>query len=320
MRKPIIGAAAALASLLLAAGPLAGQGAGSVGLEVAQVPVGARAGALAGAYTGAWGDSDVVFYNPAALGGLGRAASLSYQRHVMDITFGSVAGAAQLGAITLGAGFAFMDGGEVPEIVPDPDFGGQRGRATGATLSARESTFRLAAAAPLLGDRVRAGAAVGFAMSELAGLSRSAAFVDVGAQLRLGGRGAVGVALRNAGGSLTGDGAEPTDLPLEARLGAHYLIPLPSDLGVTLAADLIQRPGEETTNFAGGFEFGRMPAEGGIGAVLRVGYRAEDVLPSASALQLGAGVTLANVSLDYQYQDLEFFGTAHRIGIRWRGR
>jgi len=311
-------AAAAAACLLVV--PALAQGAGSTGLEVAQVPSGARAGALAGAYTAVRGDADAVFFNPAAIVGIGSAASLSYQRHVMDITFGSVAGTFQFGRVSVGGGFAFMDGGEVPEFVPDPDFGGQRGRPTGATVSARESVLRLAAGAPVLDGRVFVGGSAGLALSELAGVSRSAPFVDLGAHARVAPRASVGLVLRNLGGALSGDGAEDTDLPLEARLGGVYQLPLPSELGLLVTADVVNRVREEITALAGGIEFGLMPADGGVGAVVRAGYLAEAAVIGSNALHLGAGVSFAGIGLDYQYQNLEFFGPAHRIGVRWRGR
>jgi hypothetical protein len=317
MLKPARTLAAAILLCALCAAPVAGQGVGSTGLEVAQMPAGARAGALAGAYTGVRGDADGVFSNAAAVTGLERAAALSYQRHVLDIRFGSLAGVVRLGRVGVGAGLAFMDGGEIPEIQPDPDFGGQRGRPTGATVSARETTLRLAAGVPLLDGRLHAGGALGFALSELAGISRSAPFADLGVQALITPRTTAGAALRNLGGALSGDG-EDVDLPLEARLGATHLLTLPADLGLLLTADLVGRIREETTGLAAGLEFGLMPSDG-VGAVLRVGYRAEEATPAANALHLGAGVSFAGVSLDYQYQNLEFFGTAHRIGVRWRG-
>jgi hypothetical protein len=311
---------AILAAVHATAAPLAAQGAGSTPLEVAQAPAGARAGALGGAYTGVWGDTDVIFYNPAALAGIGPAVSLSHQQHVMDVSFGSLAAALQAGRISVGVGIAWMSAGDVDELVPDPDFGGQRGRLTGATAGARESLMRVAAALPLMNDRVLAGAAVGAAVSDLAGLTRSGAFVDLGAQARLAEGAVVGLSLRNLGGSVSGGGAEPADLPLEARLGASYALPVGGALGALLTADLIQRVREETTAFAGGLEFGLAPPPGGLGAVARIGYRVEQDLDAASALQLGGGISYANFSLDYQYQNIELFGTAHRIGLRWRGR
>jgi hypothetical protein len=317
---------AALAATVLAANAAVGQGAGTTALEVAQIPAGARAGALGGAYTGVWNDADAVFYNPASVAGLDRAVSLSYQRHVLDISFGSVAGGIRLGRLAVGAGIAFMDGGEVPEIVPDDAFGGQRGRATGQSVSARESTARFAVGAPLMDGRLHVGGAVGVALSELAGVSRSAALLDAGAQASVFRHGTVGLSLRNIGGALGGSGAQDADLPSEARVGATYRFAapagfgsLPPDLGLLLAADAIRRIAEEANAFAGGVEIGLMPgAAEAVTAVARVGYRAEDGLGSRNALQIGAGIGYASVFLDYQFQDVEFFGTAHRIGVRWR--
>jgi hypothetical protein len=311
------GAVAALASVL-AAGMAAAQGPGSTGMEILQIPAGGRAGALAGAYAALRGDADAVFYNPGALLGPERAAGLSYQRHVMDIALGSVAGVARLGRVALGAGFAFFDGGEIPEIVPDPDFGGQRGRPTGATVSARESATRIAVAAPLLDERVQAGAALGFALSELAGVSRSAVLFDVGVRTTLPREIQLGAALRNLGGSMRGGGAEPARLPGEARLGLARAWSFPRELGVLLSGDVVSRLHERSTGFVAGLEGGLVPpAADTPGAVLRLGYRFEQDLPAASALQLGAGISYRGFALDYHYQELEHFGAAHRIGVRW---
>jgi hypothetical protein len=170
-----------------------------------------------------------------------------------------------------------------------------------------------------MNERIVAGAALGAAISDLAGLTRSGAFLDLGAQARLGDRLVAGLSLRNLGGAVGGGEGEPADLPLEARLGASYRLPLGGTFGALVAADLIQRLREETMAVAGGLEFGLLPAAAGIGAVARVGYRLEENLDAASALRLGGGITWANFSLDYQYQNIDLFGAAHRIGLRWRG-
>jgi hypothetical protein len=313
-------AAVAILPLLWAPALLDGQGAGSTGFEVMQMPAGGRAAALAGAYS-AWGeDADVVFFNPAGLAVQERAASLSYQRHVMDISLGSLAGAVRFGPVTLGAGLAFLDGGEVPEIVPDDRFGGQRGRATGATVSARESAARLAVAAPLLEGRVHLGAAAGLAMSELAGISRSAPILDLGGRMEVAPALHLALAFRNLGGSARGDGANAIALPSEARLGAGWGWRGDNELGVNLSSDLAYRIREESAALLLGLEGGLLPSEpDAIGAVARVGYVGDRYLHAWSALQLGAGVSVGRISIDYAYQDLEYFGAAHRFGLRWSG-
>jgi hypothetical protein len=303
------------------AGDALAQGAGATGLEVLQMPAGGRAAALAGAYAAHAADSDVIFFNPAGIALLDGAASLSYQRHVMDINLGSLAGVVRVGPAVVGAGLTFLDGGEVPEIVPDERFGGQRGRATGATVSARESAVRLAAGAPVMDGSIQSGAAVGLAMSELAGISRSAPVFDLGARGEPIPGLAVGASLRNIGGSATGDGADGIALPSDARLGAGYAWRHDDQIAVNLAADAAYRFRERTAVLVAGLEGGLLPAAPDeISAVLRLGFIGDRNLPVASALQIGAGVSVGTIAIDYALQNLEHFGTAHRFGVRWRRR
>jgi hypothetical protein len=316
LRSILVGGA-----LWTAAFPILGaaQGAGATGFEVLQMPAGGRAAGLAGAYVALGGDADAIFYNPAGIALLGQAAALSFQRHVMDINLGSAAGAVAVGPVVIGAGLVFLDGGEVPEIVPDERFGGQRGRATGATVSARESAARLGVAAPIMDGRLHVGAAAGLAMSELAGISRSAPLLDLGVRGRVLPELVLGASLRNLGGSATGDGADGIGIPSEGRFGAAYTWRRPDDVGVNLTGDALYRFREESTVFLAGVEAGLVPRLAtDIGAVLRVGYIGDPHLPAANAVQIGAGVSVGPISIDYAYQNLEHFGSAHRLGLRWR--
>ena len=164
MNRPRILAASGAAALALLAGPAVGraqEGAGTTGAQVLQFALGGRAGALSGAYTAATGDADVLFYNPAGVADLRAAAALSYQRHVEDITLGTAAGALRTGPVVLGLAAAFLDAGVMQVQEPDPEYGGQRGRQTGATVGASETALRLAAGLPLLSGRLRVGAAAG---------------------------------------------------------------------------------------------------------------------------------------------------------------
>jgi hypothetical protein len=296
----------------------AAQGAGATGFEVLQMPAGGRAAALAGAYTALGADADAIFYNPAGIALLAQSASVSYQRHVMDISLGSLAGTVRVGPAVVGAGLVFLDGGEVPEIVPDERFAGQRGRATGATVSARESAARIGVAAPIMEGRLQVGAAAGLAMSELAGISRSAPLLDLGVRGQLRPDLTLAAAFRNLGGSASGDGAEPIAIPSEARLGAAYAWRGADDLGLNLSGDALYRFREEAAVFVAGVEAGLLPRIADeIGAVLRLGYIGDRYLPAASAFQIGAGVSVGAIAIDYAYQSLEHFGSAHRLGLRW---
>lgn len=309
-------------AVLLAAPAMAGtlaaqQGAGVTGAAVLELTGGARAEALSGAYVAAAGDADVLLYNPAGLAMLDAAASLSYQRHVESVTLGSVAFARSFGRVVLGAGAAFLDAGEIRVVEPDPAYGGERGRLTGETTSASETALRLAASAPFAADRLRLGAAIGLVASDLAGLSRTAPLLDVGAQFALG-AGRLGIALRNLGGSMTGGGAEPVRLPGELRVGAAWDVVRSGKLSAATAVDVVARPRDGSTALLAGVEAGLRPAaEGGIGAVARIGYGGESGDGALGSLRIGGGVERGALAVDYVYRNLDPFGAVHRIGVRW---
>ena len=312
-----------LAALLFAHGlvrpaPLAAQdGPGSTGATVLQLLAGSRAGALSGAYTAGSGDADVLFYNPAGIAGLGAAASLSYQSHVEDIGVATGAGAFRIGRVVLGASAIFLDYGEIEELRPDPAFGNQTGVATGNMLGASEVAARVAAALPLLADRLRLGAAVGLVSVDLAGVSRSTPLLDVGAQYDLP-RVTIGAALRNFGGSLGGDELAEADLPTEARLGAALRLTTRENLGAMIAADLVSELNEGGTGVVAGVEAGLVPTgTSRIGAVGRFGYNGTSGEDGLGAVQVGAGLSLGGFAVDYAWQNYDMFGSLHRFGVRW---
>lgn len=310
--------AAALISLTLTAAGASAQGAGSTGGTVLQVLAGSRAAALSGAYTGATNDADVLFYNPAGVAGLEAAASLSYQRYVQDIGVASGAGVIRIGQLAIGASIVFLDYGDIDELVPDPDFGGQTGRLTGRTLSSSESAARLSGALELDDGRFGVGAGLGFVSTDLAGVSRNAPFVDAGAQYRLE-TVTVGASIRNLGAALSGSDLADADLPAELRVGAMARLERADGLGAVVSADLVSELNAGSTGLVAGVEAGLFPANGSlIGAVGRIGYDAGTGDEGQGAFRFGGGLSLGNLAVDYAYQDYELFGSLHRFGIRWR--
>lgn len=316
--RPRIAIFATLASLaaVALAPPVAAQGSGSTGAELLKIPAGARAAAFAGAYTAVRSDPDAIFYNPAAAGWLTRAVGLGYQAYVEDVRLGSFSAAYDLGPVVLGGGVVFLDAGTVDEIVPDPQFGGQTGMPTGETASAGETVARVAAGLPLLDRRATVGAALGFVTSNLAGVERSAPFLDLGAQFRVADL-TIGASARNIGGSLSNETWGDAPLPLEARLGAAYGYATPTGYGATATADLILGIEDETTGFAFGAEAGLMGGDAPISAVLRAGIELGESEEHLGRIRVGGGIGFAGVALDYTLQNFEFLGPIHRIGLRW---
>lgn len=307
-----------LAGALLCAAPLAAQdGAGSAGAVVLQLPAGSRAPALSGAYAGVSNDADALFYNPAGIAGLDGAATVSYQRHVEDIGFASAGGAFRVGRVVVGASLLMLDYGDIAEIVPDDDFGGQTGRPTGNTIGSSELAARVSAAMPLAG-RFHVGLAAGYVSTDLAGASRGAPFLDAGVQYAALPRVTFGAALRNFGGSMTGNGLADAPLPKELRAGAAVDLTAAGGLGARLVADVVTALEEGTTGVVAGVEAGLAPATaGGLGAVGRLGFDAGTGDDGLGAVRFGGGISLSGIAVDYTYQNYEYFGAIHRFGIRW---
>ncbi len=293
-------------------------GVGSTGAQVLQMTTGSRAGALSGAYTAAQNDADVIFYNPAGVASLSGGASLSYGKFVQDIALMSAAGAVKLGSATLAFGGSFLDEGTIDETIPDPAFGGQRGVTTGKTVSSSESAVRLGLGVPFAGGRARVGIAGGLASTTLAGATRSAPLFDAGAQFSVTSALSLGASVRNLGSRLSGTTADASSrMPSEVRVGAAFQTTKVSGVGVQISADFIDRLNEGTTGFAAGIEAGLMPGLARFGAVARVGYAADPGDTGLGALRLGAGFSIAHIAVDYTYQNLDFFGATHRVGVRF---
>lgn len=302
--------------LLLAPAALPGQGAGSTGAQVLQFTAGGRASALSGAFTAVSSDVDALFYNPAGVATLRYGAALAYETYVEDIALASFAGVARIGTFSLGLSGLFLDGGEVSEIVPDPAFGGNTGMPTGRVASASEGIARLSVALPF-GDRLRVGASAGFVFSSIAEATRSTPSFDLGAQYDLS-FGSIGLALLNAGGSLADDDLVDAELPTEARLGATAELTRADGLGVQITADIVARLREGSGGFLIGAEAGyHATAQRALGAVARVGFSGAEGEGALSSLRFGAGLSLAQLAMDYTYQNLDFYGAVHRVGVRW---
>src|SRR5262245_55813372 len=124
--------------LVLPVARLDAQGAGSAGAQILQFSAGSRASAFSGAYTASSEGSDVLFYNPAGAAALRIAGAISFETMVQDVTLSSFSGALRLGPVTVGLSGMFLDAGTVDVLVPDPNFGGSTGIATGANASATE--------------------------------------------------------------------------------------------------------------------------------------------------------------------------------------
>jgi hypothetical protein len=316
-------AAAALLYLLAlgAADPdaaVAQTGSGTTGAAVLQLPAGTRAAAMGGAYT-AGADADALFYNPAAAAVLGSTASLSWQRHLDDIGFGTAAAAMQVGPAGIALTFGFLDYGSIAEVVPDPAYGDQRGSETGRAVDAAEIAGRATLATSLLDGRLAAGISAGMIWVAIAETGRAAAIFDAGIRLRPREDLALGAALRNAGPRLDGARLAAADLPTEVRAGVSYDVQALPVAGVHVVthADVVAPLNDGRAGFAVGLEATLPTRAGGPRAALRTGYDGSRGTGGLGVLHIGAGLAFDQIDLDYAFQSLDVLGAVHRFGVRW---
>lgn len=311
-----------LAALL--AGPLAGdQSDAEAGADVLELAPAPRAAALAGAYAaGAPEDPFAAFYNPAGIAGraapgvagsAGWTVAAAYRRHVGDAHAGSAA--ARFGGLGGAAAVAirYVDYGDVPELVPDPAFGGERGMETGASVGASEVALS-AAYGVELGPAVLAGA-FDLVRTDIADLQDVAVSGSAGARVTAwDGRVALGLAAQHLG-ARAGPGRD-APLPRTYRAGAALVLGPASGVSLRLGADVagpwdrLKPAAGAEVHVAGGDDVALLARAGWDGSTAE-GDALDDVA-------FGGGLVVGSLVIDYAYRAVGVLGDAHQFGVRFR--
>ncbi len=314
----------ALFAAVLLAGRAAGmQSDAEAGADVLELAPAPRAAALAGAYAaGAPEDPFASFFNPAGIAGAaappaagtaGWSLAAAYRRHLGDAHAGSAA--ARFGGLGGAASVAirYVDYGDVPELVPDPAFGGERGVETGARVGAAELALS-AAYGVEIGPVVLAG---GFDLvrTDIAELQDVAVAGSAGARVTAwGGRIALGAAAQGLGGA-AGPGRD-APLPRTYRAGAALVLGPAAGVDVRLGADVVG-PWDRLKPVAGvevhvaGGEDVALLARAGWDGSIEDGDALEEVT-------FGGGLEVGSLALDYAYRGVGVLGDAHQFGVRFR--
>lgn len=285
----------------------------------------ARAAALAGA-SGAVNDGDVngLFYNPALLSPEAhQTASLSYLNHLSDINAGAVAYSRTVERIgtTVGAGVRFVHWG---------DFDGRdaQGNPTG-TFRAGDVALTVTAA-QAAGERTRYGISVHAVHSGLETARATALALDLGTRYRIAERDfMLSGSVRNLSIVVDDFGPAETTLPADVRVSlSKGLAHLPLRLMVT-AYDL----NNTGTGVVGGETLDHVLAHLLVGGELtlsdvlqlRAGYNHRRSTELALAdrldlagLNLGFGIVLSRLSVDYAYSSWSTLGGLHQFTLRTR--
>jgi len=282
---------------------------------VLQLPASARAAALGNAYAAAEHDDASVFYNPAQLAGDAErtlSAGVSVQRYVEASHVAALSLAKRVGPGRLGIGMQLLDFGSEAEVVPDVEFGGERGRETGASVGARDFVASLGYGLQVA--PVRIGATVKLVNQQIADFSGSTGAIDVGVAVATP-VGVLAAVMQNSGGLLR-VGSTVGRLPLAYRAGMALGA---LSLGRMKLVSLVElsKVRDTKVGWAGGGEL-TVPASREMLLVGRGGIRARRAAGGGSRLTLGGGVAGARLAVDYAYQTVEGLelGT-HRVGVRW---
>lgn len=298
---------------------LAAQGTGTTAGILLEVPATPRALALGGAYAAVVGDEGSVFVNPAGLAPIRRVAlGVSQERAFFGSTLSTGAGAVRIGRFHLGLGLVYLDLGSDSVIVPDPAFGGDRGLATGALISAyqvlgvgsvayRRGLLSVGTSVKYLREHIGGGGTGDWTASGLG--------VDVGVAAALFDIAALGLVVQNLGGDLRTTGTAPAPLPRTTRLGFTLNFIDPQGTSRLMATtDWVSPPGGDSY-WAIGLEGGVV--SGGVGVVGRAGFAAGRAPSDRQDLSYGGGLVFHSIRVDYAFQGYDVTGIeSHRIGVR----
>ena len=290
----------------------AAQGGRAAGI-VLELPASARALALGDAYVALGADDAAIFYNPAQLAAVPSvSAGVSAQRFLAETTLGALSAAARVGPGVIGFGLLLLDYGAVPEMVPDPAAGGERGIPTGASVSAAEYAASLAYAMSL--GRSRVGVAGKLLRQRVAAAAGGAAAFDIGIAVDVWSAATLGAALQNIGGPVSVAQLE-SPLPRQLRVGAALPARRVGPLELLGTVELTHTRGAGAEPAAGAEA--SWTSTHGIALIGRLGALRRAPGSTASPLLAGGGIRAEGVALDYAYQSFGAIGGTHRVGVRW---
>lgn len=304
----------------LLAAPLAAQGSGTTAGALLELPATPRALAFQGAYASVVGDEGSVFVNPAGMAPIRHIAlGMSYEQGLLGTRLSTVALAARAGRrLSVGFGLMYLDLGGDSVIVPDPAFGGDRGQATGALITAwnalavgavayRSGMLSFGASVKALHEQIGSGPG-SYATTAVAG--------DLGFAVAVFDLMSFGAVLQNLGGDVRPGVGSPAPLPRTGRIGftLNFIDPQ-GTARLTATTDWVKPPGDDSY-WAFGFE-GGVVADG-FGILGRLGVSAGRADSDRKGYSLGAGLVVKALRVDYAWQPFGALrASVQRIGVRW---
>lgn len=273
-----------------------------------------RAAALAGSFVADNDDPNVIFYNPAGINLLsGTPASFSFLKYLMDINSASLSYSREFTDIgRFAAGIQYINYGSFT-----------RADETGTELG----SFSAGEMALLIGygnqldQNFYYGANVKFIFSSIAGVSSTAAALDLGLHYAFPDvRWNFGLSVLNLGTQLKSYYSVKEDLPLDVRIGlSKELEKVPFRLFLSF-----NHLNDKQDNFLDRFKSVTVGGEFRLGQSmkLRFGYDNEKrkelkvgTITGITGISVGVGFKIKTYNVDYSFSSLGSTGGLHRFGI-----
>ena len=273
--------------------------AGTSGGIILTQAVGARAQGMGEVFTGVADDVTTLFWN---VGGLSRAkgfqVNATYLTGLADSTYEQITGTYQAGKLgTFGLGVNLLQGGMIT-----------LDNADGSTSDVQsQSDFAISAG---FGTAINKKLGVGLGLKMLSStlaeeVSATAFALDLGMLLAVSKQLSIGLVLQNAGTEIKyQDEGDP--LPLTARLGAGYQVPISKQHKGLLAVDLVKSNDNDFGLHMGvEYWYAKLLA-------MRLGYKAGYDLEGLTA---GFGVRFNVLQLDYAFGLISELNHTHKVSL-----
>ena len=279
--------------------------AGTAGLQVLKIGVGARSVGMGGAFTAITNDATSIYHNPSGLAMMeNRAFSFNHLVYFKDINYANFSAGFPMRSGAFGISFS--------QLWMDPITALENEFAEPSTIEASDTVVTVAYAKNTAD--INPGIALKVISSKIADATAVAYAADLSATIRVADNMKVAVVAQNLGTEIRfkGDdvGGAADKLPSALKLGYGY------NLGAANMAFDISVPNDSDVNIKMGLEYNLRLAM--FNFPLRFGYATMNNTGDLKGLLGGLGISNKRFSLDFAWTPFNVLGDAYRTSFAFK--
>ncbi len=278
-------------------------GAGSSAFQFLRIQPGARASAIGGAYVSLADDGYSLYWNPAGLGRINETRlSFSHMFYLENLNYNFVSYTEPMGKFgVFSLGFTGLFSDKIGKTLED-EYGYII--ETDETYDTREAAFKLGWGKSV-NEHLNVGITGKIISQRIEQKTATGIGLDMGGKYYFTDRVIIGAGIQNIGPSVRG-----SNLPLNFKLGVHWLMP---DYGPRAVKDLIvgteiNQPRDGKLNFGFGFERTIYDV-----VLLRAGYNSRAQTGGLTGLRAGLGIKWPRFKVDYSFAPYQNLGNTHQF-------